>query len=124
MKTGYKVFTGVFLFCMAISSPVWANKSKVEIDAPVTAKKGSEVTVKIHVKHDSNSFLHYTNGVYLKVNGKQMKRWEYSNFSRPEGSDFTVSHTIKVQKELELEVRAHCNSHGSAGPDTHTIKVK
>jgi len=119
-----KVFISVLLFFLTVSSVALADKSSVELEAPSEAAKGSEVTVKIHVKHDSNSFLHYTDWVYLKVGGKEVKRWEYSNFNRPEGADFMVEHKVRVEGTTDIEAKAHCNSHGSAGPATRTIKVK
>ncbi|MFO8055759.1 MAG: desulfoferrodoxin family protein [bacterium] len=123
MKQRFKVLIGAFCV-LAVSSVAWANKSKVEIEAPDKVKKGTEINVKLHVKHDSNSFLHYTDWVYLKVNGKEEKRWEYSNLDRPESAEFTVERQFTADKPLEIEAKAHCNSHGSQGPDTHTVELK
>ncbi len=119
-----KLFVGIVLFFLTVSSAALADKSSVEIEAPSEAARGSEVTIKVHVKHDSNSFLHYTDWVYLKVDGKEVKRWEYSNFSRPESAKFTVEHKVIVEGTTEIEAKAHCNSHGSSGPATRTIRVK
>jgi len=113
------------IVCLAvISAPAvgWADKAAVEIEAPKTAKKGEEITVKLMVTHDGNNFLHYVDWVSLKVNGEEVQKWEYSNFDKPESEDFTIEYKVKVDGDLEIEAKAHCNNHGSDGPAKVTVK--
>jgi len=44
-----------------------ANKTSVDIKAPATVKKGSEVTIIINVTHKGNSKMHHTDWVTLKA---------------------------------------------------------
>lgn len=100
------------LFCLW-STSASANKSSVEIEAPGKAVKGEEITIKVHVSHDGNSFMHHTDWVYIKINGEEVKRWEYSMFGKPPSEAFTKEITYTVNERLEIEAKAHCNLHGS-----------
>jgi hypothetical protein len=51
-----------------------ANKNQREIKAPAEIKKGTEVTLVINVFHKGNSKTHHTDWVFLKINGKEVKR--------------------------------------------------
>ncbi len=108
---------------LLVGSLAFADKTEVKIEAPDTAKKGTEVTVKIHVNHSGNNFMHYTNLVEVKINGKQYKKWKYSAFSKPEDEKFTLSFKIKIEQDTVIEAKGNCNMHGSRGKAEHRIKA-
>jgi len=74
------IAVGITLY---ISTPAWANKSETKIEAPETAAKGSEITVKLTVTHNANSAIHYTEWLYVQVNGKEVARWDFGS-KKPE----------------------------------------
>ena len=115
------VFSSLMVFA---SLAAFADKTSVEIEAPAAAKKGETVTIKIKVTHDGNNIFHYTNWVYVKVNGKEIKRWEYSMFSLPEDEVFTREITYTVSESVDIEAEGNCNIHGSTGKKTVRITVK
>jgi len=93
-----------------------ADKSSVTLEAPASAERGTQVPVKVSVKHHGNNFMHHTNWVEVKVNGKTVERWEFSAFNRPEDEAFTREILVQVDGPLEIVGEASCNIHGSAGP--------
>ena len=101
-----------------------ADKSAVTIEAPDQAVKGTEMTVKLHVTHSSNSFIHYTNWVKVTVNGQQVALSEYSAGNRPEGAKFTREIKLTINAPTEIVAEANCNMHGSQGPAKKTIGLK
>jgi len=101
-----------------------ADKSSVKINAPDNAAMGSDITIDIQVSHHGNNFLHYTDWVYVKINGQEIKRWEFGNFNKPEEENFTRTITYKVTGPLEITAEADCNIHGSKGIATKTVEVK
>jgi desulfoferrodoxin (superoxide reductase-like protein) len=123
-KYGF-IFTTIFLFCL-IASPVFASKTSVTIDAPDKAAKGSEIKIKINVTHSGNNFIHHTDWVYVKVNGKEVGRWEFSSGKLPEGENFSreVSYKIEVDGPLTIEAEGDCNIHGSAGKVEKKIEIQ
>jgi desulfoferrodoxin (superoxide reductase-like protein) len=118
--------TGIlsFLFILLFSSLSIANETSVKLVAPEKAKKGSEVTVKIEVSHSGNNFLHYSNWVLVKVNGKEYKKWEYGGFDKPEDNNFTLEITLKIDEDTTIEAEGNCNLHGSAGPKSIKITTE
>ncbi len=113
-------------FCLLILffvTTVSADKSSVTIDAPETAIKGTEITIKVTATHDANNFLHYTNWLYIMVNDKEVARWDYSWRKRPEDKTFTKEITYTVNEPVEIKAEANCNIHGSEGPQTVKIAV-
>lgn len=112
------------IISLALPAVSFANKSSVEIVAPQVADKGSNVNIKIKVFHHGNNLLHHTEWVELKINGEPVKKWEYSAFDKPEAADFTLEYEARMNGDLEIEARAGCNVHGSAGPKKATIKAK
>jgi len=126
MRSGKKQF--VLAVCAVVlldlAAPCWAGKSSVTIEAPATAQKGSEIIVKINVVHDGNSVAHYTQWVSLKVNGKEIERWEYGAFKRPESDKFTKEVKITGNEPMEIVAEASCNLHGSAGPAKAKVEIK
>jgi desulfoferrodoxin (superoxide reductase-like protein) len=108
----------------ALTSSLFANKTAVEIIAPKEVKKGTEITITLNVSHNGNNIMHYTNWVYVKINGKEYKRWEFSAFNRPEDERFSLSFKIIAEEPLKIEAQGNCNVHGSQGKETVTISVK
>ena len=120
MKKAIVIFFVVF--CLSVSG-AWANKTKVEVKAPAEIKAGTELTITLTVIHSGNSKSHHTDWVYLKINGKEVKRWEYSKSALPSGATFTVEYKTVASEELNLEAKGHCNIHGSADPALVTVKL-
>lgn len=100
-----------------------ANKTSVEITAPEKAEKGSEITVIINVKHIGNSTGHFTDWVYIKINDKEVKRWEYTKEKLPEAGNFTLEYKFILNEKSKIEVKGDCNKHGSAGAAEAVIEV-
>ena len=117
------VTVSLVLLLICIVSTVSADKSSVKIDTPETAIKGTEITIKVTVFHDSNNMFHYTNWLYIMVNDKEIARWEYSWRKKPEGNTFTKEITYTVVEPLAIKAEANCNVHGSEGPQTLKISV-
>ena len=112
--------TIIIIFNIMISVNLYANKSNVEITAPDTAVKGSEITIKINVTHSANNFMHHTQWAYIKVNGREIGRWEYPFDS----NDFSKEVKVIVTGSLEIEAMSNCNIHGSTGAKTKTVSIK
>lgn len=115
----YIVMITVLLVNLAL--PAYANKSSVSIEVPGIVKNGTEITITVNVRHNGNNFLHYTEWVYVKVNGKEIARWDYSWNNKPESENFTKQVTYKVTGQTEIESEASCNIHGSAGKAVATV---
>ncbi len=117
----------VLVFFLVVSffwvQPAWADKAKVVIEAPETARYGEQVVIKIHVSHSANNFLHFTEKAYLKINNIKLVHWKYDLIKRPSAALFTIEHTIEVKENLTLEAAASCNVHGSAGLVKAQIKM-
>lgn len=121
-RRAFLVSASSMVLTLGLARKSLADKAAAEIEAPAVAAMGSEVTVKIHVRHDGNSFLHYVDWVSVKVNGEEKKRWEYSAWDRPEDGNFTRELKLKVDGPLEIEAQANCNVHGSANLAIHTVE--
>ena len=112
-------------FALVLFIPVSAmsNKTSVDVTAPEKAEKGSEVTVVINVKHMGNSASHFTDWVAVKINGKEVKRWEYTKNERPEAGNFTLEYKFILKEKSKIEVQGNCNKHGSTGAKELVIDV-
>ncbi len=115
---------GAFIFVMALSVSAFANKSAVAIDVPSGAQKGSSVVIRLNVTHNGNNFIHHTNWVYLKVNGTEIKRWEYSWRHLPEAGNFSLEFPVVADGPLQIEAQSNCNIHGSAGVVKANVDIK
>ena len=115
------VAVGIAMF---ISVPAWANQSETKIEAPASADKGSEITIKVTVIHSANSFFHYTEWAWVQVNGKEIAKWEYSSGNRPEDATFTKEIKYKVDGDLDIKGKSSCNIHGSANDAALKVKAK
>lgn len=113
----------IAVFCLSVIGS-FANKTSVKIIAPEKAQKGTEITIKIEVSHMGNSGGHHTDWVWVKVNGKEYKKWEYTKDKLPENQNFIIEFTIKADSNLEIIAEGHCNRHGSKGENKVTIKVE
>ena len=121
-KQMVKIFFS-FALVLFLSASATANKTSVIITAPENAEKGSEVTVIINVKHMGNSATHFTDWVYLIINGKEVKRWEYTKEERPEAGNFTLEYKFILNEKSKIEVKGNCNKHGSTGAEEAVIDV-
>ncbi len=101
-----------------------ADRSVATVEAPDQAAKGTEITVKIHVTHSANNFVHYTNWVKVTVNGKEAAFWRYSAGNRPEDAKFTKEIKLTINEPMEIVAEANCNMHGSQGAVNKTISPK
>jgi desulfoferrodoxin (superoxide reductase-like protein) len=111
----------VFLLVSGLN--LMANKTSVSVKGPSTAKKGTEVTIIIDVTHKGNSKMHYTDWVTLKLNGKEIKKWEFTKEKLPEAQDFKLEYKMVLTEDGTFEAQGHCNLHGSAGAKTLSVKI-
>jgi len=119
------LFGWVLLALIASAGTARADKSGVVLEAPEQVTKGAEVTMKIHVGHSSNSLFHHTNWVRVKVNGEEVRRWDYDSLNHlPPGAKFTKEMRFIVSMPTEVEAEANCNLHGSKGPDIKKVLLK
>jgi len=122
MKRKTLLLAALMLCAWAVPGSSFADKSSVTLEVPATAEKGTRVPVKVHVKHQGNNFMHYTEWVEVKVNGQTVERWEFSAFDRPEGETFVREVEVQVDEPLEIVGEASCNLHGSQGTAAATVK--
>jgi len=113
-----------FFFLALRTGVAFANKASTSIEAPQTATKGSEITIRVTVTHKGNSFLHYTKALQVIANQKEIARWDFTSGQRPEAEVFTREVKITALEDMEVTADAHCNIHGSTGPATVKISVK
>jgi desulfoferrodoxin (superoxide reductase-like protein) len=96
--------------------PAVANKSATSIEGPISVAKGTEVTLRVNVRHSSNSSSHYTEWLKVTANKKEVARWDYSKDKRPEAAEFTKEIKIKVIEDTEIIAEASCNITGAEAP--------
>lgn len=118
------VLAVAFIFLFFLNGVAIANKTSVKIVAPNKVAKGTEITIEIHVKHEGNNFIHYTDWVYVAVDGQELKRWTFGNFDKPEDETFVRSVTYTVTKPIEITAEGNCNLHGSAGITSLRVDVE
>ena len=124
-RRGFILTSAAFLAGLLVPGrAAWANKSEVKIEVPETAAQGAEISIRVTVTHNANSALHYTDWVWIQVNGKEAARWNYSSGNLPEGPTFTKEVRHKVDGNLEVKAKANCNNHGSGGEATAKVTVK
>ncbi|RPH49530.1 MAG: hypothetical protein EHM85_13540 [Desulfobacteraceae bacterium] len=121
--------SGKILFCLTVffllsTGAALADKSAVTIIAPESTAKGTEVTIKLNVTHHGNNMLHYTKWAYIKVNGKEIARWDFSATKTPESENFAKEVKFTVNEPAQIEAEAYCNIHGSAGISKAAIAIK
>jgi desulfoferrodoxin (superoxide reductase-like protein) len=116
-------------FFAAIFMIIWfsafANKTSVKVLVPDKIKMGDQITITINVIHKGNTPGHFTDWVYLKINGKEVKRWTYTKTSLPPGGNFTLTYTHKVtENSLNIEAEGDCSIHGTTGAFKIAPKVQ
>lgn len=114
--------TFLVLFCLFLAGAM-ANKTSVEIKAPSEVKAGTEVTIEINVTHSGNSKGHHTDWVYLKINGQEVQRWEYTKTKLPLTENFSIEYKVTADEMLTIEAEGHCNIHGSNGKKSAIVKI-
>ncbi len=117
------LIAGAFIF-IAMTMPVHANKTGVTIDAPDSVKKGQSAVIRITITHKGNNFMHHTNWVYVKADGKEIARWEFSPGKLPENEVFTRDVNLTVNGPVEITAEGNCNLHGTRGAVTKKIAVQ
>ena len=93
-------------------------------NAPESVAKGTDITIKLNVEHNSNNLFNYTKWVYVMINGEEIERWDYTWRKRPEAENFTKEITYTVNEPVEIIAEASCNTHVSKGKATHTVSIK
>ncbi|MDQ1331192.1 MAG: hypothetical protein QG578_1459 [Thermodesulfobacteriota bacterium] len=124
MKKFVKILFCLTVFFLLTTGAALADKAAVTIIAPETADKGTEVTIKLNVMHHGNNMLHHIKWVYIKVNGKEIARWDFSATRTPESENFTKEVKFTVNEPAQIEAEAYCNIHGSAGITKAAITIK
>jgi desulfoferrodoxin (superoxide reductase-like protein) len=124
MKKTLFVFICITLLASFFTVSAYANKTAVSIEVKSSAAKGSEVTVTIHVKHAGNTGMHYTEWVWLKINGQEVKRWTYNKTVLPPAGKFVLTYTFTLNEESLIEVQGYCNLHGSKGIVSAKVAVE
>ncbi|MGB5156552.1 desulfoferrodoxin family protein [Desulfobacterium sp. N47] len=124
MKKFIKLASYLSVFLLLSLGTAYANKASVVIDASDSVAKGSEVTIKLNVMHNGDNIFHHVEWIYVKVNGKEVARWDFSAFNRPESENFTREVKYTINEPVQIEAEASCNIHGSAGITKAAIDVK
>jgi desulfoferrodoxin (superoxide reductase-like protein) len=101
-----------------------ANQSSIQIEVPENAAIGEVILIRLHVSHEGNNFIHYTDWVYVAINGREIKRWMCSNFDKPESENFTRTIHYTVNGPVEITAESDCNIHGSAGIAKKNMVIK
>jgi len=101
-----------------------ASTSSVQIEVPENAVMGEVILIRLHVSHEGNNFIHYTDWVYVAINGRELKKWTFSNFNKPESENFTRTIHYTVNGPVEISAEADCNIHGSAGIAKKNVVIK
>jgi len=115
-KLKIELVMAAFIFISCISSgAAFADQSSVLLEAPNSVERGTEITIKAHVKHSANNFFHYTKWVSIKVNDEEIARWDYGMYKnkRPEAKNFTKEIKCIVTDDVIIQAEASCNIHGS-----------
>ena len=118
------VLGGLAFMAYLLAGQAFANKAAVSIQAPTEVPRGSEVVIRVTVTHSENNPLHYTDWVYVMVNGKEVARWDYTAFNRPDAATFIKEIKYTADDNMEVKAEANCNLHGSAGPAISKISIK
>jgi desulfoferrodoxin (superoxide reductase-like protein) len=112
------------MMVLALCTHALANKTAVSIEAPAEVSKGSEVVIRATAAHNADNPLHYTEWLYVMVNGKEVARWDYTALRRPEAETFSKEVKHMATENLEIRAEGSCNLHGSAGPAIFRISVR
>jgi desulfoferrodoxin (superoxide reductase-like protein) len=127
MKKGKRIAWLAMLGMVAwlwLPAVAMADKAEASIEAPQTATKGGEITIRVTFRHSTNNPSHFTEWAKVMVNGKEVARWDFSPNKLPDGATFNREVKVKADGDLEVIAQANCNKHGSAGPAKAKITVK
>lgn len=67
--------------------------------------------------------MHHTDWVSLKINGQEVKRWEYGKENLPPSGEFKLEYKTTVTGDLNIEAQGNCNLHGSTGVTSARVKA-
>ena len=115
---------GSFLFFILGGKNAWANKAEAKIEAPESAAQGSEITIRVTATHSANNFFHYTEWLQIKINEKEIARWDFTGSNKPEAATFSREIKHRVEGDSEIKAKASCNIHGSAGEGVVKVLAK
>jgi len=102
----------------------FADRAGVNIEAPESAAKGSEITIRVTVTHSGNTSRHHVDWVKIWVNQQELAKWEYGPSNLPEGLPFTREVKYKLDGDVEIKAEANCNLHGGKGPKTVRVRAQ
>jgi hypothetical protein len=60
----------------------------------------------------------------VKVNGREVGKWEFSFYRLPENENFTREVSYTVDGPLTITAEGHCDIHGSEGKVEKTVAVE
>lgn len=115
---------GAFLIGLFGRKIAWANKAETKIEAPEGVGKGSEITIRVTVIHNANNFFHHIEWLWIRVNEKEIARWDFTATNRPEEATFTRQIKYQVEGDSEIKSKASCNIHGSGGEAEARVLAK
>lgn len=118
------LLVSVLMLIFISGGMAWANKAETKIQAPESAAKGSEITIRVTVIHNANNFFHHVEWLGIKVNDREIARWDFTGTDKPEGETFTREMKYKVEGDVEIKAKASCNLHGSANEAVVKVLVK
>ena len=102
----------------------WANKTETKIEAPQSGAQGSEITIRVTAIHSANNFFHYTEWLQVKINEKEIARWDFTGTNKPEAATFTREIKYRLEGDVEIKAQASCNLHGSAGEGVAKVSAQ
>ena len=121
---GKKSLLVALLISFVFASTAFADKTSISIESPQSVKKGTEINIKIAVSHSGNNFFHYTKWVYVRANGKEIARWDFSSGDRPESNNFIREIKYTVTEKTAITAMGNCNIHGSEGEVKTLINIE
>lgn len=101
-----------------------SNKTSVNFSAPDKVSKGENIRLNFNIVHKGNNVFHHTDLVTLKINGKEIKKWEWGMFHLPDSENFSLDFTVKAEQNLDIELEGFCNLHGSKGKQVKKVIVE
>jgi len=64
-KTRLMLLSIAVLFIFLVTGSAWANKAEAKIEIPESAAKGSEITIRVTVIHNANSYFHHVEWLWI-----------------------------------------------------------
>lgn len=119
-----KTMSFALLFVSIFTAGADADKSAVEISTPAAVNPGSTVVITMTVTHSANNFMHFTNWAWIRANGKEIARWDFTWRNQPEDKVFSREVRYTVQEPTIISAQSNCNIHGSTGERSVTVRVE